>query len=122
MASEYLRERHPEMTGFSPRNVRRMRDFYRAYENEPLLAKLALQIKWTLSLIILENCGTAEERSWYLRQARLYKWKKSLLMDHTDRPGDVADPWYTDAFKATWRDVLAVKDLLCLRRLSRAAA
>ena len=33
--------------------------------------------------------------------------KLRLLMDYTDRPGDVADPWYTDDFETTWRDVLA---------------
>ena len=33
--------------------------------------------------------------------------KIKLLMDYTDRPGDVADPWYTGDFDATWRDVLA---------------
>ena len=32
--------------------------------------------------------------------------KLSLLMDYTDRPGDVADPWYTRDFEATWQDVL----------------
>ena len=32
--------------------------------------------------------------------------KISLLMDYTHRPGDVADPWYTGDFEATWRDVL----------------
>jgi len=32
--------------------------------------------------------------------------KISLLLDHTDRPADVADPWYTGDFEATWRDVL----------------
>ena len=32
--------------------------------------------------------------------------KISLLMDYTVRPGDVADPWYTGDFEATWRDVL----------------
>ncbi len=31
--------------------------------------------------------------------------KISLMMDYTDRPGDVADPWYTGDFDATWRDV-----------------
>lgn len=31
--------------------------------------------------------------------------KISLLLDYTDRPGDVADPWYTGDFGATWRDV-----------------
>jgi protein-tyrosine phosphatase len=29
-----------------------------------------------------------------------------MLMDFTRRPGDVADPWYTGNFEATWRDVL----------------
>ena len=28
------------------------------------------------------------------------------LMDFTDRPGDVADPWYTGDFERTWQDVL----------------
>ena len=32
--------------------------------------------------------------------------KIHLLMDFTSRPGDVADPWYTRDFQATWRDVL----------------
>ncbi len=31
--------------------------------------------------------------------------KISLMMDWTCRPGDVADPWYTGDFEATWRDV-----------------
>ena len=32
--------------------------------------------------------------------------KIHLLMDYTDKPRDVADPWYTGNFEATWRDVL----------------
>ena len=31
--------------------------------------------------------------------------KISLLMDYPPRPRPVADPWYTDDFEATWRDV-----------------
>ena len=31
--------------------------------------------------------------------------KIHLLMDYTDEPRDVADPWYTGNFEATWRDV-----------------
>lgn len=33
-------------------------------------------------------------------EGKLYK-----LMNFTHRPGDVADPWYTGDFEATWRDV-----------------
>lgn len=32
--------------------------------------------------------------------------KIHLLLDFTDRPGQVADPWYTGDFQSTWEDVL----------------
>ncbi len=32
-AAEFLQANFPDRTGFSPRNVRRMRDFYKTYEN-----------------------------------------------------------------------------------------
>lgn len=31
--------------------------------------------------------------------------KISLMLDYTNRPGEVADPWYTGDFDATWDDV-----------------
>lgn len=33
------------------------------------------------------------------------KNKISLLMDYTDTPGNVADPWYTGNFEKTWQDI-----------------
>ena len=32
--------------------------------------------------------------------------KITMMLDYTDRPGEVADPWYTGDFDATYRDVL----------------
>lgn len=32
--------------------------------------------------------------------------KIHMLMEYTNRFGDVADPWYTGDFEATWRDCL----------------
>ena len=32
--------------------------------------------------------------------------KITLLLDHTPRPREVADPWYTGDFERTWQDVL----------------
>lgn len=32
--------------------------------------------------------------------------KVDLLLNYTDRPGEVADPWYTGNFDATWRDCM----------------
>lgn len=33
--------------------------------------------------------------------------KVSLLLDYTDHPRDVADPWYTGDFEKTYQDVVA---------------
>ncbi len=33
--------------------------------------------------------------------------KLSLLLDHTDHPRDIADPWYTRDFGAAWKDIYA---------------
>ena len=49
--------------------------------------------------------------SWNIRNMRNIcggdpEGKIVMLMDFTKRPGDVADPWYTGNFEATWRDVL----------------
>ncbi len=32
--------------------------------------------------------------------------KITLLMDYTNTPGDVADPWWTGDFEKTWQDIL----------------
>lgn len=41
------------------------------------------------------------------------------LMDYTDRPGDVADPWYSDRFDIAYRDIFdgctALLESLCGR-------
>ena len=33
--------------------------------------------------------------------------KIRMLLDYTERPGEVADPWYSGDFETTWRDVYA---------------
>lgn len=55
VASEYLQAAYPEATGFSPRNLRRMREFCRTYENNPKLAKQAMRISWTQNVVILSK-------------------------------------------------------------------
>lgn len=32
--------------------------------------------------------------------------KVSLLLDYSDRPRDIADPWYTGNFELTYRDIV----------------
>ena len=61
-AAEYLRKRYPDVQGFSPRNLRRMRDFYRTYENHPALLSLAMELGWSQNVVIMEADLTMELR------------------------------------------------------------
>ena len=80
-AAEFLQANFPDRMGFSPRNVRRMRDFYRTYENDQMLLQLAMKIGWTLNVVIMEAELTRDARKWYLEQARMQQWSKSVLLE-----------------------------------------
>ena len=80
-ASEYLQAAYPTAEGFSPRNVRRMRVFYAAYEESPEIIRLAMSLGWTRNVAILEGCGSNEERSWYIRAVLCFGWKKGKLLE-----------------------------------------
>ena len=43
-AAEYLQKNYPDTAGFSPRNVRRMREFCRTYQSSPSLLAEAMKI------------------------------------------------------------------------------
>ena len=68
-ASEYLQTTYPAADGFSPRNVRRMRDFYRMYGDTPELLVEAMRLNWTQNVVIMEAELTMDERCWYIRKA-----------------------------------------------------
>ncbi|MGN1026998.1 MAG: DUF1016 N-terminal domain-containing protein, partial [Faecousia sp.] len=80
-AAAYLSDHYPDAQGFSPRNLRRMRDFYRAYEDQPALLSLALQLGWTHNIVILEADLSMELRGWYLKAVKRFGWSKSELIE-----------------------------------------
>ena len=80
-ASEYLQTAYPAAEGFSPRNVRRMRAFYAAYEESSEIMQLAMNLGWTQNVAILERCGSNEERAWYIRAVLRFGWKKGKLLE-----------------------------------------
>ncbi len=78
-ASEYLCGQYPDVYGLSPRNLRRMRDFFRTYENAPKLMAQAMEIGWTQNVVILEADLNMEQRLWYIQAARQFGWSKAEL-------------------------------------------
>ena len=79
-AAEYLQSTFPEAFGFSPRSLRRMREFYRIYENDSEIVNEAMSLGWTQNIVILEADLTIRERLWYIRAALRFGWSKSVLV------------------------------------------
>jgi hypothetical protein len=80
MASEYLNKHYPDAKGFSPRSLRRMRDFYRTYENHPALLSRAMQLGWIQNVVIMEANLTMELREWYMKAVKQFDWSKTELI------------------------------------------
>ena len=80
MASEYLNQHYPDVKGFSPRSLRRMRDFYRTYEGHPSLLSRAMKLGWTQNVVIMEADLTMELREWYMNATEQFGWSKGELI------------------------------------------
>ena len=80
-AAEFMQANFPDRTGFSPRNVRRMRDFFKVYENDQTLLRLAMKIGWTLNVVIMEAELTRERRVFCLRKTEVEKLSKKKLLE-----------------------------------------
>ena len=90
-----LHRAFPEMTGFSPRNLRRMRAFYEAYPLSPAhheiwpraVAKIDLvswppavaKLPWAHNVILLEKCKVPDIRAWYAAAALENGWSRDIL-------------------------------------------
>ena len=104
-AAEYLHRAYPDASGFSPRNLRRMRDFYRAYAATPEVLSEAMAIGWTQNVVILEADLTIREKLWYIRAVRRLGWSKLALAAkiaervHKNTCLDVEDdPYYHNGY------------------------
>ena len=102
-AAEFLKEQYLDMTGFSPRNVRRMRDFWQLYSGTPELLCEALHLNWTQNMVIMEAELAAEERYWYIQQAAAQNLSKSELLQMIEDSAHLesvldekVDVWYNE--------------------------
>ena len=123
VASEHLRAAYPAADGFSPRNLRRMRAFYAAYEKSPEIMRLAMNLGWTQNVAILERCGSSEERAWYIRAVLRFGWKKAKLLEAIESQtwlysslDEQMTSCYTEEKEVTQESESDEKDTLCVSR------
>jgi predicted nuclease of restriction endonuclease-like (RecB) superfamily len=75
-----LRQAFPEMKGWSPRNLKYMRAFARAWPDEAIVQEPLAQITWYHNLALLEKLKTPAERLWYARQTIQNGWSRNVLV------------------------------------------
>ena len=73
MASEYLNKQYPDAKGFSPRSLRRMRDFC-------ALLSRAMKLGWIQNVVIMEADLTMDLREWYMKAVEQFGWSKTELI------------------------------------------
>ncbi|OGU57537.1 MAG: hypothetical protein A2X64_04735 [Ignavibacteria bacterium GWF2_33_9] len=65
--SEFIISSEPEIKGFSPQNIWRMKQFYEVYKDFPNLSTLLRELSWSANLHILSKTQSIEEKEFYLR-------------------------------------------------------
>ena len=65
--SAFLQSKVPGTSGFSERNIWRMKQFYETYKDNPKLSPLVTEIPWSNNLLIMTACKSDEAREFYIR-------------------------------------------------------
>ena len=77
--AEYIQKREPGLSGFSDKNLWRMKQFFEAYKDSEFLSPLVRELSWTNNLIILVRTKTIEERAFYLKRCIEERYTKREL-------------------------------------------
>ena len=76
-----IRKEFPELTGFSPRNLKNMRRFAEAYPSKQIVQQLVAQIPWGHILHLMERVSDTDVQMWYMQKCIENGWSRSVL-DH----------------------------------------
>jgi len=83
--SRDLREAFPDMRGLSPRNLKYMRTFAKAWPDKKIVQQLAAQIPWFHNCLLLDRVSDAPTRLWYIKAALQHGWSRNILALQIER-------------------------------------
>lgn len=79
-----LKAAYPEMTGFSPRNLKYMRQFSEAWPDRAIVQRTVAQLPWRSNLTLLDKLSDPETRLWYAQKALELGMGKDMLVIQID--------------------------------------
>ena len=74
-----LKEAFPDMSGFSPRNIKYMRKFAQCWPDYEIVQRVVAQIPWRTNISLMDKLKTEEERIWYAGKTIENGWSKAIL-------------------------------------------
>ena len=69
----------PDMKGFSPRNLKYMRQFAEAWTDKQIVQRTVAQIPWRSNLALLDKLKSSDLRLWYAQKTIEHGWSKNIL-------------------------------------------
>lgn len=74
-----LKEAFPDMSGFSPRNLRAMKQFAECWTDFEIWQQLVAKLPWRANCLLMSKLDTKESRIWYAQQAIENGWSSNVL-------------------------------------------
>lgn len=74
-----LKDAFPDMSGFSPRNIKYMRKFAECWPNYEIVQRVVAQIPWRTNIKLLDKVDNEESRLWYAHKTIENGWSSTVL-------------------------------------------
>ena len=74
-----LKDAFPEMSGFSPRNIKYMRRFAESWPDYEIVQRVVVQIPWRTNISLIDKLKDEENRIWYAYKVIENGWSKTIL-------------------------------------------
>lgn len=75
-----LKNEFPDMKGFSPRNLKYMRQFSLLFPDFEFVQQAVAQIPWGHTVRLMELVKEAKQREWYIFKIKEHGWSRNILV------------------------------------------
>ncbi len=77
--SKDINDAFPDMSGFSPRNIKYMRKFAEVWNDYEIMQRTAAQIPWRSNILLMDKLSNQDERVWYAQKTLENGWSRNVL-------------------------------------------
>lgn len=74
-----LKDAFPDMSGFSPRNIKYMRKFAECWPDFEIVQRVVAQLPWRTNIKLLDKLNNVESRIWYAYKTLENGWSSTIL-------------------------------------------